>query len=204
MTTPNRTLHCLQGSLLIGFLMLAGCSNDKDAAATGGATATARAPSASTQSGDEQLADIAEYKLTMDKYDKYIAAQRNIALKAKDLSPAEKEAFRKRADARGDNNASLDDMARNIESEPLMTSAVREAGLSPREFTMITMAMMQTAMAASVAKMRPKDNQDSLIREMKANPDNVKFWQSNEAELTRKQKALEAEMKQLGALEDAA
>lgn len=191
----------LRGSLLFGFLLLAGCSKDKDAAATGGATAAA--PSASNQSGDEQLKDIAEYKLTMDKYDKYLAAQRNIALKAKDQSPAEKQAFRQRADARGDANASLDDMVRNIESEPLMSSAVREAGLSPREFTMITVAMMQTAMAASVAKMRPKDNQDSLIREMKANPDNVKFWQSNEAELTKKQKDLEAEMKRLGVLEDA-
>lgn len=201
MTTPIRTACRQRGSLLLGFLLLAGCSTDKDAAATGGATAAA--PSASTQSGDEQLADIAEYKLTMDKYDKYLAAQRNIALKAKDLSAAEKEAFQKRADARVDNNESLDDMVRNIESEPLMNSAVREAGLSAREFTMITMAMVQTAMAASVAKMRPKDNQDSLIREMKANPDNVKFWQANEAEITRKQKALEAEMKQLGALEDA-
>jgi cell fate (sporulation/competence/biofilm development) regulator YmcA (YheA/YmcA/DUF963 family) len=201
MTTPDRTLRCLQGSLLFGFLLLAGCSSDKDAAATG--EAPAAAPSASTPSGDEQLADIADYKLTMDKYDKYLAAQRNIALKAKDLSAAEKEAFQKRADARGDANSSLDDMARNIESEPLMNSAVREAGLSAREFTMITMAMMQTAMAVSVAKMRPNDNQDSLIREMKANPDNVKFWQANEAEITRKQKALEAEMKQLGAMDDA-
>ena len=59
-----------------------------------------------------------------------------------------------------------------------MTSAIRGAGLSPREFTVITMAMMQTAMAARVAQMRRNDNQDSLIREMKANPDNVKFWES--------------------------
>ena len=201
MTTSISTVRYLPCSVLFGFLLVAGCGGDKDAAATGGAPAAA--PGASTESTDEQLADISEYKLTMDKYDKYIAAQRNIALKAKDLSAAEKEAFQKRSDARGDNNESLDDMVRNIESEPLMNSAVREAGLSAREFTMITMAMMQTAMAYSVAKMRPKDNQDSLIREMKANPDNVKFWQANEAEITRKQKALEAEMKQLGVMDDA-
>ena len=200
MTKPIVAARDLHGALLLGLLVLAGCSKDNDAAATGGAPAAAS--SASTQSGDEQLKDISEYKLTMDKYDKYLAAQRNIALKAKDLSPAEKEAFRKRADARGDANESLDDMVRNIEAEPLMTSAIRDAGLSPREFTMITMAMMQTAMAASVAQMRPNDNQDSLIREMKANPDNVKFWKANEAELTRKNKDLEAEMKRLGALEE--
>ncbi len=77
-------------------------------------------------------------------------------------------------------------MVRRIESEPMMVGAIRQAGLSPREFTMITMAMMQTAMAAGVAQMRPNDNQDSLIREMKANPENVKFWKANEAELTQK------------------
>ncbi|MDP9177772.1 MAG: hypothetical protein M3O61_08835 [Gemmatimonadota bacterium] len=201
MTTPIRTVCWQRSSLLLGFVLLTACSSEKDAAATGGAPAAA--PSTSTQSGDEQLADISAYKLTMDKYDKYLAAQRNIALKGKDLSPAEKEAFRARADTRSDNNASLDDMVRNIESEPLMNSAIREAGLSAREFTMITMAMMQTAMAVGVAKMRPNDNQDSLIREMKANPDNVKFWLANEAEITKKQKDLEAEMKRLGALEDA-
>jgi hypothetical protein len=201
MTKPILTARYLHGSSLLAFLLVGGCSKDNDSAATAGAPAAA--PSASAQNADEQLQDIAEYKLSMDKYDKYLAAQRNIALKAKDLSPAEKEAFRKRADARGDANESLDDMVRNIESEPLMTSAIRDAGLSPREFTMITMAMMQTAMAASVAQMRPNDNQDSLIREMKANPDNVKFWKANEAELTRKNKELEAEMKRLGALEDA-
>ena len=201
MTKPILTARYLHGSIALGFLLVAGCSKDNDAAATGGTPPAA--PSAASEGADEQLKDISEYKLSMDRYDKYLAAQRNIALKAKDLSPAEKEAFRKRADARGDASESLDDMVRNIESEPLMTSAIRDAGLSPREFTMITMAMMQTAMAASVAQMRPNDNQDSLIREMKANPDNVKFWKANEAELTRKNKELEAEMKRLGALEDA-
>lgn len=200
MTKPILISRCLRGSVLLGFLLFAGCSKDNDSAATGGAPAAA--PGTSSESADEQLKDISEYRLSMDKYDKYLAAQRNIALKAKDLSPAEKEAFRKRADARGDANESLDDMVRNIESEPLMNSAIREAGLSPREFTMITMAMMQTAMAASVAQMRPNDNQDSLMREMKANPDNVKFWKANEAEITRKNKELEAELKRLGALED--
>ena len=63
---------------------------------------------------------------------------------------------------------------------------------------MITISMMQTAMAAGVAKMRPNDNQDSLIREMKANPDNIKFYNENEAEITRKSTQLAAEMKKLG------
>ena len=56
-------------------------------------------------------------------------------------------------------------------------------------------------MAAAVAKMSPNANQDSLIRSMQANPDNIKFYNENEAEITRKSKALEAEMKQLGITE---
>jgi hypothetical protein len=33
---------------------------------------------------------------------------------------------------------------------------------------------------------------------MQASPENVKFYQDNEAEITRKEKDLEAEMKRLG------
>ncbi len=60
------------------------------------------------------------------------------------------------------------------------------------------MSMMQTGMADAVLKMRPKDNQDSLIREMKANPANVEFYREHQAEITAKTKALEAEMKGVG------
>jgi hypothetical protein len=89
-------------------------------------------------------------------------------------------------------------MQKKIDSEPLMKSAIQDAGLSTREFVMITMSMMQSGMAAGVLKLRPKDNQDSLIHAMQASPENVKFYQDNEAEITRKEKDLEAEMKRLG------
>ena len=79
-----------------------------------------------------------------------------------------------------------------------MVAAIRDAGLSPREFMMITMSFLQTGMAAAVAKMHPNANQDSLIRSMKVNPDNVKFYNENEAEITRKARELEDEMRRLG------
>lgn len=184
--------------LLAGFLLLAACSKD-DAAATKADSAVSAAAPAASQSADEQLQDITQYRLTMDKYDKYLAAQRNIALKMKNLSPAEREAWKAKNDNEENSaNQSLDDMARKIESEPMMKSAVEDAGLSPREFVMITMSMLQSGMAAGVLKMRPNDNQDSLIRAMQANPENVKFMQDNEAEITRKQMALSEEMKKLG------
>lgn len=200
MTYPARTLRLLHGSLLLGLLALAACGKGADSGAANDASSVT--PAGAAQSGDEQLAELSEYRLTMDKFDKYVTAQRNVMLKAKNLSPAERQAMEARSDSRDNANATVDDMVRNIESEPMMTAAVREAGLSPREFTMITMSLMQTGMAAGVAKMRPNDNQDSLIRAMKANPENVKFLLENEAEITRKQKDLEAEMKRLGATDE--
>ncbi len=186
----------LIGSVLLGFLGLAACGKGDESGAA--AEAGSSAPTASPQSADEQLAELGDYRLSMDKFDKYIAAQRNIMLKARDMSPSAREAMEARNDARDNSNATIDDMVRNVESEPMMTAAVREAGLSPREFALVGMAFMQTAMAAGVVKMRPNDNQDSLIRAMKASPENVKFLRDNEAEVTRKQTALQAEMKRLG------
>jgi hypothetical protein len=187
---------------LASALVFAAACGKKDAATTD--TTAASAPAASTSGGysksqgDEDLADVQHYKLSMDKIDKFIAAQRALAAKANSMSPAEREAMKLRNENTGGSNASLDDMARNIEREPMMNSAIRSAGLSAREFALITISMMQTAMASSVLQMRPKDNQDSLIREMKANPDNIKFYREHEAEITKKTADLQAEMKAAG------
>jgi len=181
----------------MGVLVLCACDKGKD---SGAGTGAGRSTStASAQSADAQLAEIGEYRLTMESVDKYFGAQRNITLKAGRLSPAEREAMKARTESRYDANASVDDVVRNVESEPMIKDAVRDAGLSPREFALVGMTFMQTSMAAGIAKMRPSDNQDSLIRAMKANPDNVKFLFDNEAELNRKQKAVEEEMKRLEA-----
>ena len=194
MTTLARTPRPLQVLLIAGFISLAACSKSDDSpASAGGASATPAAASV-----NEDLANVGEYQLTMAKFDKYLAAQKNIGLKAKSLSPAERQAMEARQEGRDNSNASLEEMAKNIEAEPVFEAAIRDVGLSPREFAVLTMSIMQSAMAAGVAKMRPNDNQDSLIREMKASPANVKFFRDNEAELTRKQKELEAEMKRLG------
>jgi hypothetical protein len=198
MTMSSSSGRTTNGVLLVAFLLLGACSTDKDAASASAGDGANTAATAASNQGEEDLADVTKYRLSMDKIDKLFAAQRNIAIKAKGMSPAEREALESRAGARDDNNASVDDMVRNIESEPMMVSAIRDAGLSPREYIILTVSMMQSAMAAGVAKMRPNDNQDSLIREMKANPENVKFINENEAELARKQKAMADEMKKLG------
>lgn len=188
--------HVVPAIIVSAFMLLTACSKDNGSSA-GTASSQSAAPAAS-QSGDEELKDIASYHLTMDKIDKYIAAERNLAAKAKSMSPEERKAFEERGDQDSENDASLDDMVKKFDSEPVLKSAIQEAGLSTREFVMLTMSMMQSGMAAAVLKMRPNDNQDSLIRSMQANPENVKFYQEHEAEITQKQKAIEAELKAAG------
>jgi major membrane immunogen (membrane-anchored lipoprotein) len=181
-------------AVLFATAVLSGCSkDDSSSAATNSQPA---ATSASSAQADEDLSDISKYKLSMDKIDKYIQSQRNLAAKLKSMTPAERQALKDRGEA-SDANTSLDDMTAKIEKEPVMVDAIRAAGLSPREYIMITLSMMQTAMAASVAQMRPNDNQDSLIREMKANPENIKWYNEHAAEINQKTKAVEAEMKAL-------
>ena len=186
--------------IVAGVLALSACG--KDTSEGPGTTADASTPASAAAQAEEDLADVSQYRLSMDKIDKYMAAQRNIATKAASLTPAQRAAMEANSENSSDPNASLDDMVRRIESEPMMVAAIRDAGLSAREFTMITISMMQTGMAAAVAKMRPTDNQDSLIRAMKANPDNIKFWNENEAEITRKSRDIESQMKKLGVSDD--
>jgi hypothetical protein len=194
---PSRSLPFLAA----GFLAFAACSKSDSSTPSGTASST-NAPTPTSAQVDDDLADITKYRLSMDKIDKYMAAQKNLAAKAASMTPAQRAAMEARNENSGDPNASLDDMAKRIESEPIMASAIKDAGLSPREFAMITISMMQTGMAAAVLKMRPNDNQDSLIREMKANPDNIKFYNEHEAEITAKGKALEQEMKKAGISND--
>jgi hypothetical protein len=196
-------MHRSAPLLLATVLALAACSSDKPKAAPEGAgdaaPAAASASSASSggsSSGDADLADVTNYHLTMAKVDQWYAAQRNVALKVKAMSPAERAAYE--STNASDPNASLADIAATFDRIPPVRDAVREAGLSTKEFATLTMSLMQSGMAAAVLKMRPKDNQDSLAREMKANMDNIRFMQAHEAELTKRQQDMQAEMQRLG------
>lgn len=188
--TRSRYFH---SSCVAALLALTACGKaDSNTAAEAGSS-----PAAASQ-GANDLVEIGDYRLSMDKIDKWFAAQRNVMVKAKSMSEAEKAAFESQSEGMSGANASIDDMARSVESIPMYRQAVRDAGLSPREYALVMMSFVQTGMAAGVAAMSPNANQDSLIRAMQANPENVKFYRANEAEITRKSKAFEEEMKRLG------
>ena len=183
-----------QRLFLAGLLAVAAACSPGDSAPENPDSAASAGTAAGAASSD--LADVTNYRLTMDKMDKFYEAQLNIARRVKDLPPAEREAL----DAGSDDN-SLDDMAKRLDSHAATREGLREAGLSAREFSTMMMAMMQAGMAASVMQMRPNDDQDSLAREMNASMENIRFLRENEAELMRKQQELEAELREMGALD---
>jgi hypothetical protein len=173
---------------------LAGCAGGSDAAdetaAAGNVAAENRASSA-----DADLRDVSRYELTMDRMDRYFAATRNMAVAMKGMTPEQRE----RMKASGDADTSLDAYAAQLEREPVARDAITQAGLSTREFAVLTMAYLQAGMADAVLQMRPDiKNADSIAREMKANPANVRFVRENKAALESKFKALETEMKAAG------
>ena len=159
---------------------LAACSGTDDAASNDSATATV----AGTPDLEHQLADVNAYRLTMERMDRYLAAQRNIAAKEQAMSDAEKAAIK--ASAPSGDTKDVDGLARQIEAVAPVRDAIRAAGLSPREYATITYAYMSAAMAAGIQKMRPADDADSLARAMKASPENARFIRENEAELQRR------------------
>ena len=186
--------RAILAAAVLGFAGSA-CAGDSEPAET----ASGGAPAAGAPGSGDDLTDVSNYRLTMDKVDRYFDAQLAIARRVKDLSPEERAPLEQMESSA---NASLDDMARRIESHPAMRDGLRETDLSPREFATITMAMVQAGMAASVLQMRPNDNQDSLAREMKASMDNIRFMRENEAELTRRQQELEVKLREMGVVEE--
>ena len=85
----------------------------------------------------------------------------------------------------GDNNSqTLDDMVRRIESIPELAKAIRGAGLTPREYSLMSMVTLQAVMVNGFLKAA---GNKAVPKELAAtvNEDNIKFVAANEAEITR-------------------
>jgi hypothetical protein len=185
----ERAMRLVQAATLA--LFIAACSTGGDSSGSDSST-----PSTASSSSGDDLQDVQNYKLSMEKVDKFYAAQHNMATAFRNMSPAERQLLE--SDSTDDSGGSLDKMARNFEKVPAVRDAIEDAGLSTREFAVLTMSMIQTGMAASILEMRPNDNQDSLVREMQANMDNIKFYREHKAEIDAKQQAAQKEMEALG------
>jgi hypothetical protein len=168
--------------------LVAGCADDVEPADRD-ATPAAVPPAGQTT----DVGDITRYELRMEQVDKYFAAFRNIAAAMQRMTPEQRE--------RLDMDAGQTDLGgyiARLESEPEINRAIRDAGLTAREFALILWSMLQSGMASAVLQTRPDANEDSLAREMNVNMANVRFLREHDAALRQKQQALEAEMRAMG------
>ena len=124
--------------------------------------------------GDADLRELSRYQLTMADVRKFEAANANLA---KHPKPEQDD-----DDAEDENaNESLDEMAARIESNPIARTAVEAAGLSARQYVVITMALFQ----ASLAQYAVDQGADpgKIARETGVNPANIRFVKEHKAEL---------------------
>ena len=149
--------------LVLVFVLLAAVCGEQAHSATG---------------GEADLRELSSYQLTMADVRKYAAANANLAKHPE----AEQEDDAEDADE----NASLDEMAARIESIPIARKSVEAAGLSARQYAVITMALFQ----ASLAQYAVEQGADpgKIARETGVNPANIRFVKEHKAELEQMQK----------------
>lgn len=173
---------------------LAACADGTDTAVDTGAAAGAMETGAAETAGTVMLAN---YELTMDQVDKYFAAFRNMGAAMQRMSAQEREALEFDA---GDTD--FDGYVARLEAHPVIERAIRDAGLSAREFSLVLWSMLQSSMANAVLQSQPDVNEDSLANEMRVNMDNVRFMREHEDEIRQKQQALDREMQEMGVVEE--
>ena len=82
------------------------------------------------------------------------------------------------------NLKTLSDVENAIKAEPMMATALKSAGMSPRDYAKFTLAFFQAAMIhgmqkSGLVKEIPKDLQATV------NMENIKFIEDNQAEITK-------------------
>ncbi len=127
-------------------------------------------------SGDADLRELSRYTLTLTDIRKYAAANANLAKQPK----AEQEDDE--ADDE-DDDESLSAMTAKIERMPAARKAIESAGLTARQYAVITMALIQ----ASMAQFAIDQGADpaKVARDASVNPANIRFVKENKAELEK-------------------
>ncbi len=160
MTFENR--YARNGFLVLMFALLAATFGPQVQAAGG---------------GDADLRELSRYTLTMADIRKYAAANANLAKHPKAEENEDSE------DDEDSDNESLDEMAARIAKMPEARKAIEAAGLTPRQYAVITMALFQ----ASMAQFAVEQGADpaKVAREASVNPANIRFVKENKAELEK-------------------
>jgi hypothetical protein len=146
----------------------------------------AAVPAAAQAGSQGDLAVISSYPLSMPRYRQYLAAMLNLVDAAK-TSPAVGDVFE------NSGSLSLDEMVARFDKAPGVRRAVVAAGLTPRDFVLTQMALFQAGMAYGMMK-EYKLPADSVAKTAKVSRANLEFYRTNEVEITRLGKELEAKM----------
>ena len=129
---------------------------------------------------------VSSYTLTMPKYKKLMQAMVNIGKAAQKDSAL--------ASAMEDSgNKSLDQMTAAFNAKPPVRNAIAAAGLTSREFAVGEMALLQAGMSYGLMK-QYKLTADSVHKATGVSMANLEFYRTNEGEIDRLTKQMEAEM----------
>jgi hypothetical protein len=142
---------------------------------------------ASAQGNDDKDSKaVSAYTLTMPKYKKLMQAMLNIGKAVQKDSTL--------ASAIEDSgNKSLDQMTAAYNAKPQIRNAIAAAGLTSREFAVGEMALLQTGMSYGLMK-QYKMTADSVHKATGVSMANLEFYRTNEAEIDRLTKQMEAQM----------
>jgi hypothetical protein len=129
---------------------------------------------------DPDMKELASYTLTMDALNKVDAANKAmIAAIKKDPSLKPKDDDDSAGDAK-----TLGDMEKKINGMPVMASALKQAGMSARDYAKFTMAMMQASFALMAKQMSVKAGKP-FQPPAGVNPANITFVEQHQAELKK-------------------
>lgn len=126
---------------------------------------------------DPDVKEIANYKLTMDAVRKFAQASRTM----KQLGKKHSEDDQDDQEDDSDNSESIDDMEAKIASEPAARKAIEAAGLSVREYVVITFALLQSGIAQYAVDQGA--DPAKIARDAGINPANVTFYKEHKAEI---------------------
>jgi len=135
---------------------------------------------------DPDMKELASYTLTMDGLNKVDAANRAMfAAIKKDPSLKPKD-----DDSTGDAKT-LTDMEKKINGMPVMAAALKQAGMSARDYAKFMMAMMQASFAMMAKQMSVKAGKPFQTPEG-VNPANITFVEQHQADLKKLEESYNA------------
>jgi hypothetical protein len=139
-------------------------------------TALCGPPCSAAPSGDADLRELSRYELTMTDVRKFAAANAALAQHPE----AERDEDQDESDTEDD---SLDELAARIGRVPEARKAIEAAGLTVRQYAVITMALFQAAFAQYAVDQGADINK--VARDAGVNPANIRFVKEHKAELEK-------------------